>query len=171
MAEKTTKKVAVGIKRERLAEPTTVVTTGFKLRFDKVTGLVDIFLEAPGGQRGERVSLDPSILFTNLDTFKKYCAGLTVEQDDAAQKEDILVSERSHFSNIIHFSKMDTRSETVFGVFSLHDWVEASRAEGSAKAEISSFDAVVAYSTSALQKKLILEIIVLVGQLMKEQSK
>jgi hypothetical protein len=151
--EKLAKKVAILIERERTAATKMVAVTGFKLRFDKVTGLLDVFLEVVGGQRGERVVVDPTILISNLDNFKKYAVSLMAEQDDASQKEDILVSDRSHFSNIIHFSNMGARAETVFGVFSFHDWVEASRAESGKKQEVSSFDELAVFSYSGIQKK------------------
>jgi hypothetical protein len=169
MADKLSKKVGILIKRERTPESRVIATTGFKLRFDKVTGLLDVFLEVAGGQRGERVVLDPTILLSNLDSFKKYSASLVSEQDDAAQKEDILVSEHSLFANIVHFSNLGVRAETVFGVFSFHDWVEASRSDGGQKQQISSFDSLAVFSSSGVQKKLLLEMMMLLGQLAKER--
>ena len=67
MAEKSTKKtVAIQIRRERQNIPKIVVTTGFKLRPDKGTGLLDVYLESTG-QRGERIRLDTVLLRSNLD--------------------------------------------------------------------------------------------------------
>jgi len=165
MAEKSTKKtVAIQIRRERQNIPKIVVTTGFKLRPDKGTGLLDVYLESTG-QRGERISLDTVLLRSNLDGLKRYAASMTFEQDDAAQKEDVSVSEQPSFSNIVHFSQMGGRAETTFGVFSLSDWVEATRqSEGNKTPEIKSYDNVVAVSTAGLQKKLLLEMIVILGQ-------
>jgi hypothetical protein len=168
MAEKSTKKtVAITIKRARPTVPKIVVITGFKLRFDKITGLVDVYLEVSGG-KGVRASLDFNILGSNLEVLSRYAAGLAVEQDDAAQKEEVAISEESYFANILHCSNIGTRSETIFGVFGIADWVEAARSEGNKPPEVTSFDSVVAISTPAVQKKLVLEIVLLVKQLSKE---
>jgi len=171
MADKVSKKVAILIKPERTPQSKAVAATGFKLRFDKGSGLLDVFLEVVGGQqRGERIVLDPTILLSNLDSFKKYAASLVAEQDDTAQKEDILVPEYFNFANIVHFSNLGTRAETVFGVFSFHDWVEASRSDSGQKQEqISSFDCLAVFSSSRMQKKMLLEMIVILGQLAKER--
>jgi hypothetical protein len=163
-ADKAKKTVSISIKRERLAPPKIIITTGFKLRLDKATGLLDVYLEASSGQKGERVGLDPNILASNVEMLRRYAAGLAVEQDDAAQKEDISVSEQTHFANVMHCSNMGTRSETIFGVFSIADWVEATRSETTKKPEVTSVDSVVAISTPALQKKLVLEVILQVSQ-------
>src|SRR4051794_13000036 len=104
MAEKTKKTVSISIKRERPASAKIVITTGFKLRVDKITGLLDVYLEANGGQRGERVCLDPNILASNSEVLKRYAASMPVDQDDAAQKEDVTVSEQAHFANVMHCS-------------------------------------------------------------------
>lgn len=169
MTEKATKKtVAISIKRQRPTLPRIIVATGFKLRFDKATGMLDVYLEA-SGQKGERVSLDPTMLRTNLDMLKRYAAGLAVEQDDAAQKDDIAVGEQIHFANIVHCSHVGDRSETIFGVFSMADWVEATRpADGSKSQEITSFDSLVAVSAPGVQKKLVLELVLLISQQGKE---
>jgi hypothetical protein len=169
MAEKATKKtVAILIKRERQSVPRIIVTSGFKLRPDKGTGLLDVYLES-SVQRGERISVDTVLLRTNLGGLKRYAASTTFDQEDAAQKEDVAVPEHSSFANIVHFSQMGGRAETVFGVFSLSDWVEATRqTEGSKTPEIKSFDSVVAISTAGLQKKLLLEMIVILGQQAEE---
>lgn len=169
MADKT-KKVGVAIKRERRLDTKTVAATAFKLRWDKATSLVDIFFEVPG-QKGERVSLDPAILFSNLDVFKKYSAGMNVEADDAAQKEDILVSEERHYANMLHCSNMGYRTETIFGAFSFHDWVEAARSGASQSVTVASFDRLAVFGTSGFQKKLLLELILLAGQLNEPHSK
>lgn len=165
MAEKTTKKtVAISIKRERVNVPKVIVATGFKLRPDKGTGLLDVYLEG-GTQRGERICVDTVVLRSNLEGLKRYAASMAFEQDDAAQKEDVAVGEQPSYSNIVHFSQMGGRAETTFGVFSMSDWVEATRqSEGSKPPEIRSFDNVVAVSTAGLQKKLLLEMILALGQ-------
>jgi hypothetical protein len=164
MPEKTTTKtVAITIRRERRNAPKVIVTTGFKLRFDKSTGLIDVLL-ASSGQKGERVIFDPVLLRTNLDVLKRFVASAGPAQDDAALKEDVSVGDQASFANILHLSSMGGRAESIFGVFSLADWVEATRSGHDKGAEIVSFDNVVAMSTSALQKKLILELILMVGQ-------
>ena len=93
MPEKPTKKtVAVSIKRARVHVPKIVVATGFKLRPDKSTGMIDILFEV-SGQKGERVVLDPSLLASNLDILKRYVAQVPGQQDDSAKKDDVPVSE------------------------------------------------------------------------------
>jgi hypothetical protein len=59
---------------------------------------------------------------------------------------------------------MENRGETIFSVFSLYDWVEATR-QTTGAAEIKCIDSVVVISSAAFQKKLILEIVLLVSQL------
>lgn len=169
MADQPIKKtVSTAIRRERPFQPKTLVVTGFKLRIDKVSGVIDVLLEA-SGQKGERIIFDPVLLRTNLDTLKKFAASSKVDPDDSAQKEEVSVSETPSFANILHFSRMGDRGETTFAVFSLYDWVEATRPSTGEKAtEIKSYDNVVAVSTAAIQKKLILEIILSVSQLFKE---
>src|SRR5882724_7827591 len=127
MAEKETKKtVAVSIRRERRSLPKIIVTTGFKLRVDKATGLVDVYLEAIG-QKGDRVTLDPALIQSNLEMFKQYSARLAVDPDDSALKDDVTVSEQMYFSNVLHCSNSGVRAETIFGVFSAADLHEAKR--------------------------------------------
>lgn len=169
MAEKPTKKtVTLSIRRERRDAPKIIVTTGFKLRFDKPSGLLDVYLEGRA-QQGERISVDWGLMRLNLDTLRKYAAGLTVDEDDAAQKEDVAVSEQASFANVLHFSHMGLRAETIFGVFSIADWAEASRgSEGSKPPEVRGFDNLVAISTLGVQKKLLLEMLLLMSQQGKE---
>lgn len=169
MAEKTTKKtVAISINRERQGVPKIIVAAGFKLRPDKRTGLLDVYLEG-SAQRAERISLDTSLLRSNLEGLKQYAASMAFEQDDAAQKEDVTVSEQPIYSNIVHFCQMGGRAETTFGVFSMSDWAEATRqSEGSKMPEIKSVDNLVAISTAGLQKKLLLEMILMLGPQINE---
>jgi hypothetical protein len=59
MAEKSKKKtIAISLRRARIPIPKIVFATGFTLRPVKPTGTIDILLEV-GGQKGERVVLDP----------------------------------------------------------------------------------------------------------------
>ena len=168
MSEKSGKKtVAMTITRERVGIPKVVVATGFKLRTEKSTGLLDVLLECYG-QKGERVTFDPLLLQGNLDSLKRYAASLAAEPDDAAEREDVIVGEPGSFANVAHFSQMGGRAETVFGVFCVADWVEASRQPQGGVAKIQSVDVVVAMSTTALQKKLLLELLLLVSQRGKE---
>jgi hypothetical protein len=92
-----------------------------------------------------------------------------VEADDATQKEDISVSEERHYANMLHCSNMGNRTETIFGAFSFHDWVEATRSATSV--QVVSFDRLAVFGTSGFQKKLLLELILLAGQLTDPQSK
>lgn len=164
MADKTTKTtVAIAIKRERPTAPRILVVTGFKLRTDKVSGLVEILLEA-AGQRGERVTFDPVVTRSNLTELKRYAASVAVPEDDGAQKEDVTVGEGGAFANMVHFSQMGGRAETIFGTFSLADWVEATRQSKSEVREIKSYDSVVAMSTAGFQKKLLLELVLVLSQ-------
>lgn len=168
MAEKSGKKtVAISIRRERIGLPKVVVAMGFKLRIEKTTALIEILLDCYG-QKGERVTLDPVLLNGNLDSLIQYAAGLTVDPDDAAEREDVLVGEAGSFANVAHFSQMGGRAETVFGVFCVADWVEATRRPQGGAPEIQSVDVVVAMSTTALQKKLLMDLVLLVSQRGKE---
>ncbi len=165
MADKTAKKtVSIAIKRARPALPKILVVTGFRLRLDKQTGLIEVLLQSTG-QRGERVSLDPVVMGSNLSILKQYAAGLGGDADDSAELDDVSVSESNTFANIIFFTHMGHRAETTFGAFSLHDWVEASRQPKSEAPEVTSFDTLVAVSTAAFQKKFVSELmIVMAGQ-------
>jgi hypothetical protein len=164
MAEKPAKKaVSVAIKRDRPTAPRVVVATGFRLKPEKETGLVDILLQVTG-QRGERVSFDPLVIRTNLDMLKRYAVGLSVDADDNAQKDEVSAGELHTFANMVHFSHMGPRAETVFGVFSIADWVEATRQGKAEVPEIKSYDMLVTISTAAFQKKLLLELVLLLSQ-------
>lgn len=162
MAEKPAKKtVSIAIKRGRPVLPKVVVATGFRLRLDKQTGLIEILLKA--NPRGERVTLDPIVVGSNLGIFKQYAAGLGIEPDDSAEMEDVTVGESNTFANIVFLTHMGHRAETTFGLFSLHDWVEAGRQPKAASAEVASHDVLVAVSTTAFQKKLLSELMVLMA--------
>ena len=72
MAEVSRKKNdSITIKRGRTCSPKIVVTTGFKLRVDKSSGLIEILLEA-SGQKGERVILDPVLIQNNFEHLKQF---------------------------------------------------------------------------------------------------
>jgi hypothetical protein len=164
MADKAAQKVvSITVRRERPFPPKIIVATGFKLRHEKSSGLIDVLIEA-GIQKGEQIIFDPIITRSNLESLKQFVAGKGIDPDDAAQKEDISVGEQSTYANIIHAGRMENRGETIFSVFSLHDWVEATRQPTSA-AEIKCVDTIVVISSASFQKKLILEIILLVSQL------
>lgn len=162
MPEKASRKtVAIRIRRERLVTPRTIVTSGFRLRPDKATGLIDVFLEVTGC-KGERVVLDPVLLRSNLDVLKRYAAGVTVEPDERTEKDEVSVSETASYANIAHFSHMGSRAETIFGLFSLTDWVDATRQDK--PVEITSADVLVVMSTTALQKKLLQDLVLTINQ-------
>jgi hypothetical protein len=164
MAEKSPQKtVGITIKRKRPTAPKFLVATGFRLRSDKSSGLVEVLLEA-SGQRGERITLDPVVIGSNLQILKQYAAGLAYPEDDGAQKDDIAAGETSAFANILHISQMGGRAETIFGVFSMSDWAEATRQTRSDAMEITSYDTVVAMSTTGFQKKLLLELVLMLHQ-------
>ena len=168
MAEKPPKKtVALAIKRERINPPKIFVATGFKLRFDKASGLLDILL-GTASQRGERITFDPVIMGSNLNNQKRYVAEVDSQEDNSTQKDDLSVGENASFANIIHFSRMADRAETIFGVFSISDWVEATRQEAPATPEIKSHDSLVVMSTTGFQKKLLLELVLLLNSLEKK---
>ena len=166
MADKAAQKlVSITIRRERLLPPKMIVATGFKLRHEKSSGLIDVLIEA-GIQKGERIIFDPIVTRSNLESLKQFVAVKGLDPDESSQKEDISVGEQSTYANIIHAGRMENRGETIFSVFSLHDWVEATR-QPAGTAEIKSVDNIVVMSSASFQKKLILEIILLVSQLPK----
>jgi len=154
---------SIMVKRVRALPPKIVITTGFRLRVDKSSGLFEILLEA-GGQKGERVIFDPVLIQNNHEHLKQYIAAVPVDPDDKAQKEEIFTTEQANFGNVIHLSRVGNSAETIFGVFSLSDWVSESQQATRTTGEITSYDAVVAISTSALQKKLVLELVLLINQ-------
>jgi hypothetical protein len=160
------KQAAVVFKRRRSETPSIIPVIGFKLRLDKATGFLDIFLQAHG-QRNERVTVDPSLMRTNLAVLKGYVASLVFDQDDASLKEEIAVPEQGTFANLIHFAQMSGQAETVFAVFSISDWVTITNEPQPAKTEkpleIPSVERLVALSSPGLQKKLILEILLAIG--------
>lgn len=167
MADKAAQKVvSIAIKRERPFPLKVIIATGFKLRSDKSSGLIDILLEV-GGQKGERIIFDPIILRSNLNTLKQFAAASAIDPDDTAQKEDLLVGEQPSFSNIVHLSRMENRGETTFSTFSLHDWVEATR-QTSGAAEIKCIENTVVVSSAGFQKKFVLELIILISQLVRQ---
>jgi hypothetical protein len=159
------KVVSITIRRERPFPPKIIVATGFKLRLEKSSGLIDVLIEA-GIQKGERIIFDPIITRSNLESLKQFVSVKGIDPDDAAQKQDIPVGEQSTYANIIHAGRMENRGETIFSVFSLHDWVEATR-QPTGSAEIKSVDKIIVISSASFQKKLILEIVLLVSHLSK----
>jgi len=156
--EPTKRKVTILIRRERRDTHKIIVATGFKLRPDKATGLLDVYLQT-SGQNGERVSFDPFVMRSNQEDLKRFVASLSAEQDDTAQKEEIPVSQEVNFANIVNFARVGERAETVFGIYSLSDWAEATRQTTSGPREIKSIDTVVVISTLGFQKKLLLELL------------
>jgi hypothetical protein len=164
MADKAAQKVvSITIKRERPFPPKMIAATGFKIRHDKSSGLIDVLIDAVG-QKGERIIFDPIITRSNLESLKQFVAGSPVNPDDAVIKDEVAVTEQASFANIIHSSRMENRGETIFSTFSLYDWVEAGR-QTAGVAEIKCVDSVVVISSAAFQKKLILEIILAVSQI------
>jgi len=147
--------------------PKVVVATGFKLRFEKSTGLIDVLFECYG-QKGERVSFDPVLLLGNVDGLKKYAASIAGEPDDESEREEVTVADFGSYANVAHFSQMGGRAETTFGVYCVNDWVEASRKSSGGEAEIKSLDVLAAMSTVGLQKKLLMELVMLVSPRGKE---
>jgi len=169
MAGKSKKEaIAVSLRRARIPIPKRVVATGFKVRPVKSTGTIDILLEVPG-QKGERVVLDPILLASNLEILERYAAQVPGEPDDSAKKDVVPISGGGSVSNMIYVSHSPGRAETVFAVFSLADWMKAVRVEhGSATSEITSLDNRVVSSGVGFQKKLLLEIIRVIRQQVKE---
>ena len=146
------------------AVPRTIVTTAFRIREPETpTGFVEVLVEGSGA-RSERIILDPTLLRSNLRMLKKYSANIAADADDLAQKEEIPVGETAVYSNVVHFSQMGGVAETNFGVFSLSDWVEATRNPGEKIVDIQSADALRLISTTALQKKLLNELMLLMGE-------
>jgi len=126
---------------------------------DKASGIVEIDLEQRG-RKGERVSLDPVILRTNLAGLKEYVAALQHEPDDLSLKEEIPVSDFDTYANVVHICQLLNTAETIFSLFRFADWVEAARQEGSSTVrEVMSEDQLVVISSPGLQKKLLLELV------------
>jgi hypothetical protein len=167
MAEPTKKTVQIGIKRTRPFPPKIIVLTGFKLKLDKVAGLVDIFLELRGQQKGEKVTFDPVLTLTNMDHLKRFVTGVAINPDETVVREDIH-TDQSTYSNIVHLSRVGNTGETTFSVFSLSDWVNESRQATRTTGEIISHDVVVVVSSAAAQKKLIIDLVLLLEQLNSE---
>jgi hypothetical protein len=170
MAETSPKKVAsIGILRTRPFPPKYIVANGFKLRIDKLTGLIEISLET-NPQKGERLVFDPVITRANLDHIKKYVTAVPVDPEDGALRDEILVSEQTGYTNVIHMSRVGNSGETIFGVFSLSDWANQTRqSTRSATGEINSYDSIVLITTTPVQKKLLLELTLLIEQLNKSE--
>src|SRR5581483_3412395 len=149
------KSFSLNIDRERKFAPKVIVATGFKVRIDKTTGFLDYYLDSPVN-RGERVLVDSSLLKSNLEMVTRYVSGLEVNPDDKSQKEDVVVGEQANISNIMHFSHMGDRAETIFGLYAISDWATAVRS-GDSSSIIKSNDVVIVLSTTAMQKKMVLE--------------
>ena len=163
MPEQPVKKtVSISIQRKRPFPAKVFVVTGFKLKLDPICELVEILFQIPG-QKGEKIAFDPLVLQNNLEHFKRFIAAVPVDPDETAKKEDISVSDQVNYANMMHMSRMGNRGETTFSIFSLSDWVDQSRQSGNKTIE--SQDNVVVVSTAALQKKLVLEIILTIEQL------
>lgn len=158
MADKPTKKVSITLRRQRVGIPRCLIANFFAIRSDKSRDFVEVIIE-PEGQRNERVTLDPTMLRSNMAMLTSYAARLQVEADDHTQKEAIPLPEQSTYANIIQFSQHGKRAETIFGVYAMADWVEAMREGQSRTSEIKSIDSVVVISTTALQKKFVLELL------------
>src|SRR5438552_1471302 len=105
MSEKSSNQtVGDEITRERQLSTKVMVATGFKLRTDKVRGVLDVYLEA-AGQKGQRIGLDPVLLQLNLNLLQSYAASLAFDQDDESEKEDIAAFDEASFANILHVSQ------------------------------------------------------------------
>jgi hypothetical protein len=135
-----------------------LLAKGFKLRPDPTTSLIDVYIQIDGSQV-ERVILDPVVMRHNLESLKQYAAALPMPQDDSAQKSDMPVAEAGAYTNIVHASRVGARAETIFGLFSLHDWANALREDGAKESEVKSVDSVIVLSTTAFQKKLLQELL------------
>ena len=169
MAEQATKRnVSLTISRTRIFPTPTAVTTGFRLRLDKTTSLIDVFLEL-AGQKGVRIILDPVIIRSNNEFLSQFAAAVAIDPDENAIRDDIATSENIIYANVVHMSRVGDRGETVFGCLSLFDWVNETRQGTRKNGEVGSVDVVVASSTAAFQKKLILEIALLIDQINKAQ--
>jgi len=166
-SEKSEKKVSITLVRERLNAAPIVIGTGFKLRPEKGTGLLDVFIEGLG-QKSARVCFDPVIVRTNLDMLKRYAAGILTDPDDSAPKEDVPATEQVYFSNVIHLSQTGGRAETIFGVFRLAEWVEATQKTDGKPAQITTSDSFVVMSSPGWQKKFVLELLLALSHHSKE---
>jgi hypothetical protein len=160
MAETPAKRtVAISVIRKRPFRVKAVLATAFSLRYDK-NGVLDLRFEALGASP-ERVLFDPVILEGNLDLLKAYITRMPGDQDDASLKEEIMAAP-GLISNILHFCHIGQRAEAIFGLVCLAEWLEAGRK--GAPTEIDSSDVLVVYSTKEMQKKMLLEIITVLGR-------
>lgn len=162
MSDNSKRTIAITVRRKREGIPKVILTTGFKLRTDKTSGFIDVYLQGLG-PLGERVVFDPGLVRQNVEGLKRYAASMNVSQDDAAQKDEVQVGHDVHYANVIHFAQLGERAEVTFGLFSLSDWAEASRETDATKREIHSVDNLVAISSSSVQKKLLLELLLILN--------
>lgn len=166
MPEKSSKKtVQLRVTRRPGALPRTIVATAFRIRkSSNPASFIDLLLEGGTGVKNERVIFDPTVLRSNIKMLKQYAAKIVYEAADDVQKDEIPISEGcSGFANIAHFSQMGEIAGTNFSVFSLSDWVEATRQQVEKTVEIQSVDALRVISTTAFQKKLLNELILMIG--------
>ena len=165
MAEKVgAKQVGILMKRAGRPDGKLVQATGFRLRFDKSKGVVDVQLEQRG-LKAERVSLDPLIIRTNLNMLKEYAAEVPCEADETALTDDIVaLTDADTYSNVIHLCQMGGRAETIFGLFRLADFVDATRQKDVSTRVVESLDALVVISTSGFQKKFVLELLAVLNE-------
>ena len=164
MAEKGQKRGSISISRGRLQMPKIIVAPRFSIRGEmKNDGYLELLFEPMDkSSPSERITFDVTIVRGNMDMFKQYAAGLQVEADDMAVAKDIPFPAASAFANILHLSHIGARAETIFGVLSFTDWADAARKakKEDSNAEVNSVDVVTVFSTIALQKKLLMELIV-----------
>jgi hypothetical protein len=166
MAEKLSnnKTVQFRVNRGSGTIPRVLVATAFRLRkLACPAGFIEVSLKG-SGVRGERVILDPTLLRSNLLMLKKYAASLGFDGDEDTQDEELPIGEAVTFCNIVHFSRMGGVAETNFGVFSLSDWVEATRTPGEKVVDIHSVDALRLISNTAMQQQLLNELILILTE-------
>lgn len=165
MADKSAKKtVQLRVTRGLGILPKIIVASAFRIKQSAGPGgLIDLIFEG-SGIRNERVVFEPSLLSSNIGMVKNYAAKIKGGADDNVQKEEIPLTESTTFSNIAHFSQLGEVAETNFGVYSLSDWVQATREQSDKSVDIQSVDAIRIISTIAFQKKLLNEFILAISE-------
>jgi hypothetical protein len=162
------KKGTISVTRVRNLQAQVIFVTGFRLRMDKVNGLIDIFLEA-SGRKGIRIVLDSIIIGTNLNIFKQFLAAVPGDADETVVREDVTVIEEIFYSNMLHFVRQGERGETIFSFLSLLDWASQSRTASRTDGTVESADVVIVLSSAAFQKKLLIEISLLLAQIKDDE--
>jgi hypothetical protein len=140
--------------------------SSFNIRTDWISEwLVEIlFLPGVGSLSVFNLVLDLSPARENSARFTKYVSELTGPVDENAVSEKIPYVRQSAYANIFQCSSAGQRSETLFGLHSIHDIANVRHKAQSGSVNLISFDPILAvYGSIGFQKKLISEILKLIS--------